>query len=356
MRFIGREMELKALEDAYEKDDFQMAVIYGRRRIGKTTLLRQFCQGKKSVFFTAIKSTPKRNIDLFGKCVLNALAPEMRLTSFQSFDALCSFLGEQSKNERVIVVIDELPYMVKKDDSITSMLQKYIDEEWQFGKMFFIVCGSSVSFMEDEVLSEKSPLFGRRTMQIKLSAFHYDQTAQFLPSWPAIDQAVAYGITGGIAKYLSLLDERKTLDENIISLFFSKTGYLYEEADNLLTQEFRDVDGYSRVIETIAAGSNQVQGIADKSGISAQNVLHLLKNLVETGIVERQQAITEEYNKKKVQYVLSDEMLRFWYRFIPDAIEAIEIGKEIYIITGMSSRIFIRSWETFLKKCADNIH
>lgn len=352
MRFIGREMELKALEDAYEKDDFQMAVIYGRRRIGKTTLLRQFCQGKKSVFFTAIKSTPKRNIDLFGKCVLNALAPEMRLTSFQSFDALCSFLGEQSKNERVIVVIDELPYMVKKDDSITSMLQKYIDEEWQFGKMFFIVCGSSVSFMEDEVLSEKSPLFGRRTMQIKLSAFHYDQTAQFLPSWPAIDQAVAYGITGGIAKYLSLLDERKTLDENIISLFFSKTGYLYEEADNLLTQEFRDVDGYSRVIETIAAGSNQVQGIADKSGISAQNVLHLLKNLVETGIVERQQAITEEYNKKKVQYVLSDEMLRFWYRFIPDAIEAIEIGKgDIYYYRNVKPNLYSFMGNVFEKMC-----
>lgn len=352
MRFIGREMELKALEDAYEKDDFQMAVIYGRRRIGKTTLLRQFCQGKKSVFFTAIKSTPKRNIDLFGKCVLNALAPEMRLTSFQSFDALCSFLGEQSKNERVIVVIDELPYMVKKDDSITSMLQKYIDEEWQFGKMFFIVCGSSVSFMEDEVLSEKSPLFGRRTMQIKLSAFHYDQTAQFLPSWPAIDQAVAYGITGGIAKYLSLLDERKTLDENIISLFFSKTGYLYEEADNLLTQEFRDVDGYSRVIETIAAGSNQVQGIADKSGISAQNVLHLLKNLVETGIVERQQAITEEYNKKKVQYVLSDEMLRFWYRFIPDAIEVIEIGKgDIYYYRNVKPNLYSFMGNVFEKMC-----
>ena len=90
MRFIGRETELKALEDAYEKDDFQMAVVYGRRRIGKTTLLRQFCQGKKSVFFTAIKSTSQRNTDLFGKYALNALAPEMRLSSFQSFDALCS--------------------------------------------------------------------------------------------------------------------------------------------------------------------------------------------------------------------------------------------------------------------------
>ena len=352
MRFIGREIELQALEDAYKKDDFQMAVIYGRRRIGKTTLLRQFCQGKKSVFFTAIKSTAQRNIDLFSKCVLNALAPEMRLSSFQSFDALCSFLGQQSSNERVIVVIDELPYMAKKDDSITSTLQKHIDEEWQFGKMFFIICGSSVSFMEDEVLSENSPLFGRRTMQIRLSAFHYDTTAQFLPSWPVIDQAIAYGITGGIAKYLSLLEERKTLDENIISLFFSKTGYLYEEADNLLTQEFRDVDGYSRVIETIAAGSNQVQEIADKSGISAQNVLHLLKNLVETGIVERQQAITEEHNKKKVQYVLSDEMLRFWYRFIPDAMEAIEIGKgDLYYYQNVKPNLYSFMGHVFEKMC-----
>jgi len=352
MRFVGREAELQALEEAYQKNDFQMAVIYGRRRIGKTTLLRQFCQGKKSVFFTAIKSTSQRNIDLFGKCALNALAPEMRSSSFQSFDALCSFLGEKSDHERVIVVIDELPYMAKKDDSITSTLQKYIDEEWQFGKMFFIVCGSSVSFMEDEVLSEKSPLFGRRTMQIRLSAFHYDQTALFLPSWSVMDQAFAYGVTGGIAKYLSLFDEHKTLDENIISLFFSRAGYLYEEADNLLTQEFRDVDGYSRVIETIAGGSNQVQEIADKSGISAQNVLHLLKNLAETGIVERQKAITEEHNKKKIQYILSDEMLRFWYRFIPDAVDAIEIGKgDLYYYQNVKPNLYSFMGSVFEKMC-----
>ena len=352
MQFVGRAIELRALEDAYQKSGFQMAVIYGRRRIGKTTLLRQFCQDKKSVFFTAIKSTSKRNIDLFGKCALDALAPEMHSSSFQSLDALCSFLGEHSRHERIVVVIDELPYMAKKDESITSTLQKYIDEEWQFGKMFFIVCGSSVSFMEDEVLSEKSPLFGRRTMQIRLQAFPYDQTAQFLPSWSAMDQAIAYGITGGVAKYLTLLEEQKNVDENIISLFFSKTGYLYEEADNLLTQEFRDVDGYSRVIETIAAGSNQVQEIADKSGISSQNVLHLLKNLVETGIVERQQAITEEHNKKKVQYILADEMLRFWYRFIPDAMGAVEIGKgDLYYYQNVRPNLYSFMGNVFEKMC-----
>ena len=351
-RFIGREEELQALEAAYRKDDFQMAVIYGRRRIGKTTLLRQFCMGKKAVFFTAIKTTAERNVELFGQCALKALAPEMSRSSFRSFDDLCEFLGNNSRDERVIVVIDELPYLARKEESITSTLQKHIDEQWQFGKMFLIVCGSSVSFMEDEVLSEKSPLFGRRTMQLKLDAFNYRQTALFLPSWSAYDQAIAYGLTGGIAKYITLFDEAKTLDDNIVSLFFSKSGYLYEEADNLLTQEFRDVDGYSRIIETIAAGSNQVQEISDKSGISAQNVSHSLKNLMETGIVERQQAITEEHNKKKTRYVLTDEMMRFWYRFIPEAMDAIEIGKgRLYYQHSVKPQLTSFMGSVFEKMC-----
>nr|MBQ4455586.1 ATP-binding protein [Clostridia bacterium] len=351
-RFIGREEELQALEAAYQKDSFQMAVIYGRRRIGKTTLLRQFCMDKKAVFFTAIKTTAERNIELFGQSALKALAPSMSMSSFRSFDDLCMFLGNQSHDERVIVVIDELPYLARKEESITSTLQKYIDEQWQFGKMFLIVCGSSVSFMEDEVLSEKSPLFGRRTMQLKLDAFNYRQTALFLPSWSAHDQAIAYGLTGGIAKYITLFDENLSLDDNIVSLFFSKSGYLYEEADNLLTQEFRDVDGYSRIIETIAAGSNQIQEIADKSDISAQNVAHSLKNLMETGIVERQQAITEEHNKKKTRYILTDEMLHFWYRFIPEAMNAIEIGKgQLYYQHNVKPQISSFMGSVFEKMC-----
>ena len=155
-------------------------------------------------------------MELFGQCTLKALTPDMSMSSFRSFDNLCVFLGNHSRDERVIVVIDELPYLARKEESITSALQKHIDEQWQFVKMFLIVCGSSVSFMEDEVLSEKSPLFGRRTMQLKLDAFNYRQTALFLPSWSAYDQAIAYGLTGGIAKYITLFDESKTLDDNIV--------------------------------------------------------------------------------------------------------------------------------------------
>lgn len=326
-KFIGREEELESLENAWEKDGFQMAVVYGRRRIGKTTLLRKFSTGKRSVYYTAIKTTSERNTELLGQSVIEQLEPKMIGTAFKSLESIFDFLDKKSRKQRLILIIDELPYFARREESLVSMLQKWIDEKWQFGKLFLILCGSSVSFMEEEILGGKSPVFGRRTMQIRLDAFDYRQTALFVPSWSAREKAIAYGITGGIAKYVSLLDEDKSLDKNIVSLYFSKTGYLFEEADNLLTQEFREVDLYSRIIEAVSGGAGQINEIADKVGIPTQNIVHAIKNLCETGITMKLQAITEEGNKKKTKYILADEMLRFWYRFIPEAIGAIEIGK-----------------------------
>ncbi len=326
-RFIGREEELESLENAWQKNGFQMAVVYGRRRIGKTTLLRKFSLGKRCVYYTAIKTTSERNTELLGQSVIEQLEPKMTGTTFKSLESIFDFLNKKSRKQRLILIIDELPYFARREESLVSMLQKWIDEKWQFGNLFLILCGSSVSFMEEEILGEKSPVFGRRTMQIRLDAFDYRQTGLFVSSWSAREKAIAYGITGGIAKYVSLLDENKSLDDNIVSLYFNKTGYLYEEADNLLTQEFREVDLYSRIIEAVSGGAGQINEIADKVGIPTQNIVHAIKNLCETGITMKLQAITEEGNKKKTKYILADEMLRFWYRFIPEAIGAIEIGK-----------------------------
>lgn len=351
-RFIGREDELNALEEAWQKDGFQMAVVYGRRRIGKTTLLRQFSIGKRCIYYTAIKTTVERNTELLGQTVLKQLEPNMSGTAFKSIESIFDYLYLKSQKQRLVVIIDELPYFAKREDSLISMLQKWIDEKWQFGKMFLILCGSSVSFMEEEVLCEKSPVFGRRTLQIRLDAFDYRQTALFVPTWSVKEKAIAYGITGGIAKYLDLLDENKSIDENIISLYFNKTGYLYEEADNLLTQEFREVELYSRIIEAVSSGASQIHEIANKVGLPTQNVVHAMKNLCETGITTKLQAITEEGNKKKTKYILADEMLRFWYRFIPDAIGAIEIGKgRIYYERNVKPLISDYMGSVFEKIC-----
>lgn len=326
-KFIGRKAELRELEERYQSSGFQMTVIYGRRRIGKSTLIKEFIKDKRAVYYTATKAGINKNIELWGKQALAVFAPEMNTLSFQSIDDLLLFLGKHSEEERSVVVIDELPYLAETDKSILSVLQNYMDNHWMHGQMFLILCGSSVSFMENEVLSEKSPIFGRRTSQIKLEAFDYLESAEFVPAYSYEEKAVCFGITGGTAKYLSMLDDKKSLDENIVQLFFRKTGYLYEEPNNLLTQEFRNVSTYNDIIGAIASGANKVNEIADKAHVEQSVAVHALQNLIATGIVLKEHAITDESNKKKVQYVLKDSMFRFWYKFVPDGMGAIELDR-----------------------------
>lgn len=330
-QFIGRKAELRELEKIYHASGFQMTVIYGRRRIGKSTLIKEFIKDKRAVYYTATKAGINKNIELWGKQALEAFAPEMNTLSFQSIDDLLSFLGKHCEAERSVVVIDELPYLAEADKSILSVLQNYIDNQWMQGQMFLILCGSSISFMENEVLSEKSPVFGRRTSQIKLEAFDYLESAEFVPAYSYEEKAICFGITGGTAKYLSMLDDTKSLEENIIQLFFRKTGYLYEEPNNLLTQEFRNVSTYNDIISAIASGANKVVEISDKAHIEQSVVVHALQNLIATGIVLKENAVTDESNRKKIQYILKDNMFRFWYQFVPDGMGAIELDRgDIY--------------------------
>ncbi len=233
-KFIGRKSELRSLEKLYNTVGFQMTVIYGRRRVGKSTLIKEFIKNHKSVYYVATKTGFKRNIETWGQTLINELTPELSGSTFDQIEKLLDYIGNQAKKERIIIVIDEFPYLAESDKSFLSILQNQIDHQWNNTELFLILCGSSISFMEDEVLSEKSPLFGRRTSQLKLEAFNYKEAAQFIPDYNNEEKAICYGITGGIAKYLSFLDDKKSLDENIIDLFFTKSGYLYEEPNNLL--------------------------------------------------------------------------------------------------------------------------
>ena len=325
-RFIGRKEELRSLDRLYQKSGFQMLVLYGRRRIGKTTLLNRFMEGKQGVFYTAVRTSARRNMEMFGKRLVESLAPESREMSFGNLEAEFSFLTRKSAQERIIVVIDEFPYWAEMDGCLTSVLQKYIDTEWMQGQMMLILSGSSLSFMENHVLGEKSPLFGRRTAQIRLGPFSYREAGEFVPAYGPEDKAVCYGVTGGIAKYLSLLDDCKSLDENLVDLFFSRDGYLFEEPSNLLAQEFRSVSSYGAIIEAVAGGAGKVNEIADHVHIDGSSVSHALSNLQSVGVVQKRFSITEETNKKKIRYTLGDGMFRFWYRYVPEGVDMIQAG------------------------------
>ena len=331
--FIGREKELADLNALYDTDKFQMPVIYGRRRVGKSTLIRKFVEDKRAVLFTAIESTSERNLELFSRSIYKTLLPTMtKMPPFQSFEAAFDFLTEYTKKERCVVVIDEYPYLAASDKSISSRLQSYIDGEWKDSKMYLILCGSSMSFMENQVLGYQSPLYGRRTAQIKLLPFDYLASACFVPNYSEEDKALVYGVTGGIPKYLELFRPELTVYENIIQLFFDSSGYLYEEPGNLLKQELRDVSTYNAIIEALASGAVKVNEIVTKVHSDTATVSYCLKSLISIGIVEKCAAITEEDNKKKTSYVICDNMFRFWYRFVPNGIDLIlmQYGKKYF--------------------------
>ena len=164
--------------------------------------------------------------------------PGVENVSFNTIESVFDFINKNMEDKKVVLVIDELPYWAERDEALLSILQKYIDTVWSDKNIKIILCGSVLSFMENNVLSEKSPLFGRRDSQIRLEAFSYLEAAEFVPNYSNEDKAVCYGITGGVAKYLSMIDPERSIDENIVKLFFRTDGYLYDETRNLLTQEF----------------------------------------------------------------------------------------------------------------------
>lgn len=351
--FIGREKELADLNALYETDSFQMPVIYGRRRIGKSTLIQNFIEGKKAVVFTAIESTAERNLELFSKSIYKTFLPSMtKMPPFQSFEAAFDFLTDYVKNERCIVVIDEYPYLASSDKSISSILQSYIDGDWKDSKMYLILCGSSMSFMENQVLGYQSPLYGRRTAQIKLLPFDYLTSSYFVPNYSVEEKVLVYGVTGGIPKYLELFRPELTVWENIIQLFFDSSGYLYEEPGNLLKQELRDVSTYNAVIEALASGATRVNEIVTKIHSDTATVSYCLKALSAIGIVEKYSAMTEESNKKKTAYRICDNMFRFWYRFVPNGMDLILMQQgSVYFDEVVSSNLADYMGDIFEEMC-----
>ena len=325
--FIGRERELEALERTYSKNGFGMTVVYGRRRVGKSTLIREFVEDKRAIYYTATKVGAERNLELFSEQVVGALDHGYGGVKFTSIESILDFITSRlTDDDKIVLVIDELPYWADKDDALLSILQKYIDTKWLDRSMMLILCGSALSFMRDRVLSEKSPLFGRRDNQIKLEAFNYRETAMFVPDYSTQDKAICYGVTGGVARYLALFDASMSLDDNIKRLFFNPDGYLYDETKNLLTQEFTDVTLINRIIEQVASGENALNNISAKVHEKDTTVLYSLERLIDVGLVEKKNCITEEKNKKKTMYVLKDNMFKFWYQFMPGAISVIELG------------------------------
>lgn len=323
--FVGRDQELKKLNEMYKSNSFEFGVFYGRRRVGKTTLINQFCKNRKVIYFVGVESTEKENLENFSKAVFDVTMPNIDMPAFDNFNKLFEYIYNIARDERIILVIDEYPYLAQSTPSVFSILQSQIDRKLMDSKLFLILCGSSMSFMEYQVLGYKSPLYGRRTAQFKIRPFTYFESAEMLHNFPDEDKAILYGVTGGIPEYLSRIDNRMSLKENIVELFLNSSGRLFEEPSNLLKQELRDPFTYNAIITAIACGSSKLNEISTKVGIETSACSNHLTSLIALGLVKKEMPITESLSRKTI-YLLEDQMFRFWYRFVLPNMNSIVSG------------------------------
>ena len=351
--FIGREKEIADLNELYSQDKFQLFVLYGRRRVGKTTLLNEFCKDKETIFYSAEQSNEKLNLEKFSSLVFNFYG-ENNLAPFSSWTNALSYIGDRQKDKKLVLVIDEFPYLVKKNKALLSELQHLIDHKLTRGNLFIILCGSYMGFMEKEVLGSKSPLFGRRTAQLHMKPFNYQTSSKFLNGFSNEEKLELYGAFGGTPLYLQQINNNESFEKNIKRSYLKVTSYLYEEALLLLRQEVQEPGVYSAIIEAIASGYTKANEISTKIGEDSAKCLKYIKTLCELGILHKETPFGEKETSRKTIYGISDFMFRFWYRYV--------FANRTLIETGAQQAVWLKKIEpdyngymglVFEKVCAD---
>lgn len=315
--FIGREREVAALDRLYESNKFEFAVIYGRRRVGKTALINHFIDNKEAIYFMGVESNEKQNLENFSKSIIEYSSGIEAETSFLSFQAALEYVFKLAEKKRLILAIDEYPYVARSSKSLASTLQLLIDKYKDTSQLMLILCGSSMSYMEDEVLAYKSPLYGRRTAQMKIFPFSFDEACRYLKNYSDEDKALAYGIVGGTPQYLLQIDDRLSIEDNIKNTYLNPISFLYEEPTNLLKQEVREPAIYTAIITAIAVGASRMSDISNKVGEDSNICANYLKSLINLGIVKKETPYGEKTSRKSI-YSIEDNMFRFWYRFVPN--------------------------------------
>lgn len=331
--FIARKNELAFLQEKYESRGGQLVILYGRRRIGKTETISHFCKDKNPVFFTCTLTEDSAQLKNFSQKLLSFDIPQRRyVTEFSNWEQALLAVKDIPVlgGKKQILVIDEFPYMAKENPEIPSILQKLWDTEFKDSNVMIILCGSAMSYIEKEILSEKNPLYGRATGIYKMLPMPYFDSVKFFPNWNNRDKVLAHAILGGIPYYLSQFDDSKDLKQNICSSVLKRGSILYSEPEFLMRQELREPGTYNTIIQSIASGKTAFNEIQQSTLIEKGKLSVYLKNLIELGIALREFPVLssekEKQNAQRGLYRLKDSFFCFWYKFVFPNLSSLEFG------------------------------
>lgn len=326
--FIGRERELSVLRDHYNSQRFECVGIYGRRRVGKTSLISEFVRELPCGYYTAIEDDASANLRLLSQAVYSMQHPDADIETapvYPDFQTALDAVFAYARDKRCVFVVDELPYLAQSYTAFPSILQAVIDRNQGESGLFLILCGSSLSLMKEQLLNRNSPLYGRRTAQIELKPFDFFESLDFFASTPAYDVANLYGMVGGVPLYLQQYRDGVSLEDNVQRMFLEPSAMLYEEPTNLLKQEVSKAGPYNAVLSAIADGASRHNQIATKLGMDSRGLDYYLKELVRLGLVDREEPITGD-GKRRAVWRIADPLFLFWYKFVRPRQTLIERG------------------------------
>lgn len=317
MKFIGRKNELYTLNTEYNRNS-SFVVIYGRRRVGKTTLIKEFLKNKTAFYYLATEElesqSMKRLANVIARTTKNTLLQKIEFTDWLD---LFQLIADYKPEEKKVLVIDEFPYLVRTNSAFPSILQNAWDEFLKDSNVMLILSGSLIGMMQKHALSYDSPLYGRRTAQMRLTPLPFTSIyeAQNLPFEQAVEQ---FALTGGVPKYLEFFEDGRPLEEQLKDDVFSKNGFLYEEPNFLLKSESLTAVNYFSIIKTIADGNHKLGKIASALGQESSSLTPYLSTLSDLGFIEKRTPITEKNPEKsrKGLYFIADNFLRFWFCYV----------------------------------------
>ena len=326
-KFINRNSEIKALKSRYAVGKAEFIVIYGKRRVGKTALIKHFIEEYDSIYLLADKSNEKLQMEEFSAAVAKHFGD--KFISFSRWTYFFEYLKEKAANKRIIVAIDEFPYLIDANKAIPSIFQKAWDEYFKETKIFLILCGSSISIMETEVLGYKSPLYGRRTGQLLINPLRFKDVLLFFPGVHFEEIITCYSILGGIPAYLEQFDKRD-IRQNILKNILATDSFLYNEIEFVLQQELREPRQYFSILKEMSLGKTRVNEIANAIGIERNALSKYLAILEDLRIIKKEVPVFEKnmFKSRKGIYKIAESYFNFWFRFVFPNKSKIEIGEK----------------------------
>ena len=329
--FIDREEELRSLEKQYASTEAALVILYGRRRVGKTALMTHFIQNKRALYFLVTEESEQQNRNSFKSMVADFVEnPLLQAAEVSQWELIFQILTDNIGSERLVILIDEFQYLGKSNPAFPSIFQKIWDTILKGRNVMVILCGSLISMMESQTLSYSSPLYGRRTGQIKLKQIPFQYYNRFFPDKDRKELIEYYAVTGGVPKYIELFHSEDNIYHAILNNVLQKSSFLYDEPNFLLQREVNEVGSYYSLIKTIAAGNQKLGKIAGVLEMKQTGLTKYLKTLIDLDILEREVPVTEDSPEKSKRglYKIKDNFLLFWFKFIYPNLSIIESGHE----------------------------